>query len=53
MAKKKNVHGVALGDLRWKGKTKAQKRAHGKMMAEKRWAAHRARKALEKTEETS
>lgn len=32
---KKNASAVALGKRRWKGKTKAQRRAHMKMMADK------------------
>lgn len=35
---KKNQAAAELGRLRWKGKTKAQKKAHATMMAMKRWA---------------
>ena len=39
-----NKAAVELGKLRWKGKTKAQKKAHAKMMAAKRWGAKKVAK---------
>jgi len=55
--KKKNVHAVGLSGFRWKGKSKAQRSAHMKMMALKRWADYRRAEAAlakaEKVEETS
>ena len=54
--KKKNVHAVGLSGFRWKGKSKAQRSAHMKMMALKRWADYRRAEAeiakAEKVEET-
>ena len=57
MPKEKNVHAVALSKgWRWKKKTKAQRSAHMKMMALKRWADYRRAEAelakAEKSEET-
>ena len=57
MPKEKNVHAVALSKgWRWKKKTKAQRSAHMKMMALKRWADYRRAEAAlaeaEKAEET-
>jgi len=40
----KNKLAVGLGKLRWKGKTKAQKRAHMRMMGLKSAAAKAAKK---------
>ena len=55
--KKKNVHAVGLSGFRWRKKTKAQRSAHMKMMALKRWADYRRAEAAlakaEKSEETS
>jgi len=57
MPRKKNVHAVGLSGFRWKGKTKAQRSAHMKMMALKRWVDYRRAEAVlakaEKSEETS
>ena len=33
----KDPQAVALGKLRWKGKTDAEKKAHGTKMAKARW----------------
>jgi hypothetical protein len=48
----KNKAAVALGKKRWKGKTKAQKREHMRMMALRSIAARALKKAKE-SEETS
>jgi len=37
----KNRAAVGMGKLRWKGKTKAQRRAHMKMMSDKAAAARK------------
>lgn len=56
----KNAAAVSLGKKRWKGKSKAQKRAHMKMMADKATLARKAdaaakvaQAALEKTATSS
>ena len=56
----KNKMAVGLGRLRWKGKSKAQKRAHMKRMADKATLARKAdaaakvaQAALEKTATSS
>lgn len=43
----KNKAAVDLVKLRWKGKTKAERKEHGRMMALRRW--EKARKKAEKT----
>jgi hypothetical protein len=47
----KDASAVDLGQKRWRGKTKAQKRAHSLMMNDKRWAEHRKKKAKKKKKE--
>ena len=47
MAKQeKSLAAVLLGQARWKGRTKAEKRAHGLMMRQKRTEKERAEKKV-------
>jgi hypothetical protein len=45
----KDASAVDLGQKRWRGKSKAQKRAHSLMMNAKRWGKRR-KKAKQKKE---
>lgn len=46
----KNQAAVELGKARWKGKSKAQKRAHMKMMADAATAARKAAAEARRTQ---